>query len=102
MTPFIAREEAFTCGHCQQAVEPLGKGTYRNHCPVCLWSKHVDKTGPGDRLSECLGLMQPIGVDFDAKKGGWMIVHECVRCQKKITNRAAPDDDMSKIPQNRK
>jgi DNA-directed RNA polymerase subunit RPC12/RpoP len=100
VTPFIAREEAFRCEHCGTAVEPLGKGSYRNHCPVCLWSKHVDKNGPGDRVSLCQGLMQPVGIDYDAKKG-WMIVHVCVRCQKKITNKTAPDDDMSNIPQNR-
>ncbi len=91
--PFIAREESFVCGHCGVEVLPLGKGTYRNHCPECLWSKHVDAQGPGDRASVCQGLMEPIGVDFDAKKGGWMIRHQCVACGKLIPNRAAPDDD---------
>ena len=88
---FIAREEPFVCEHCGTAVEPLMKGSYRNHCPKCLWSKHVDHTGPGDRLSMCGGLMKPIGTDHDGKKG-WMIVHECERCGKKIPNKVAPDD----------
>ncbi len=96
---FIAREEEFICGHCDARVAPLGKGSYRNHCPICLWSKHVDKTGPGDRLSECQGLMEPTGMDHDGKRG-WMIVHECVKCGKKIPNKVAPDDDDTKFPKN--
>ena len=98
--PFIARQEPFICEYCGKPVEPLENGSYRNHCPLCLWSKHVDKDGPGDRESLCQGLMKPTGVDYDGKKG-WMIVHECVRCGKRITNRTAPDDDMSKISQER-
>jgi DNA-directed RNA polymerase subunit RPC12/RpoP len=96
MTPFIARQESFVCEYCAQPVEPLQNGSYRNHCPFCLWSKHVDKDGPGDRLSLCKGLLKPTGVDYDGKKG-WMIVHECVRCGKRITNRTAPDDDASTL-----
>ncbi len=93
--PFIARQESFVCEHCGTDVKPLTNGSYRNHCPVCLWSKHVDQDGPGDRLSICLGLMEPVGLDFDQKKGGWMIVHVCTKCEKKIPNRAAPDDDIT-------
>lgn len=96
---FIAREEAFTCGHCGNKVQPLGKGTYRNHCPQCLWSKHVDDEGPGDRLSLCKGLMEPKG--FDMRKGEWVVQHECTECGKKIVNKLAPDDDWKKLtPQN--
>jgi len=92
--PFIARQEPFTCEHCGNAVEPLEHGSYRNHCPVCLWSKHVDHEGPGDRASLCLGLMAPIGLTHGGKKG-WSIVHQCAICQKTIPNRAAPDDDIT-------
>lgn len=92
---FISRQEAFVCEHCGAAVSPLDQGTCRNHCPKCLWSKHVDHVGPGDRASLCQGLMEPIGVDHDAKKGGWMIRHRCVKCGKEIPNRFAPDDDQS-------
>ncbi len=90
---FIAREEPFICGHCSMHVEPLRSGTYRNHCPKCLWSKHVDAQGPGDRLSACEGLMEPAGVDHDTKKG-WMVLHRCTLCGKEIVNRLAPDDDL--------
>lgn len=88
---FIAREENFMCEHCGAPVEPLGKGSYRNHCPQCLWSKHVDRDGPGDRLSQCQGMMAPVGSDYDGKKG-WMIVHVCEKCGKNIPNKVAPDD----------
>lgn len=93
---FIPRQEPFTCEHCGASVEPLEHGTCRNHCPRCLWSKHVDETGPGDRASPCGGLMEPAALDHDGKKG-WMIVHRCVKCGKQMPNKAAPDDDLSAI-----
>jgi len=74
-------------------VEPLEKGSYRNHCPVCLYSKHVDDIGPGDRASVCQGLMKPVSLDQRSGKG-WLIIHECEKCGKTIPNTAAPDDDL--------
>lgn len=93
---FVARQEPFTCQHCGAAVKPLLKGSYRNHCPQCLYSKHVDDRGPGDRESTCGGLMAPVGVDHRSSKG-WMIVHRCTICGKSISNKVAPDDDMAKL-----
>ena len=90
--PFIARQEPFVCEHCGARVEPLEK-SYRNHCPHCLHSKHVDGQGPGDRSSLCQGLMEPVSLDYQAKKG-WMIVHRCLKCGKQIPNTAAPDDEI--------
>ena len=92
--PFIARQEPFTCEHCGVDVEPLTNGSYRNHCPVCLYSKCVDRDGPGDRLSTCQGLMKPIGLDYRRNKG-WMIIHKCIKCSKEIPNIAADDDDLT-------
>ena len=40
----------------------------RNHCPNCLYSKHVDKN-PGDRQEDCHGMLEPIGIEIDSKKG---------------------------------
>ena len=88
---FIARQEAFVCEHCGASVQPLAKGSYRNHCPRCLWSKHVDAEGPGDRASQCSGLMEPVALDQSGKKG-WIIQHRCTLCAKTIPNKAAPDD----------
>ena len=96
---FIPREESFICEYCTSAVEPLQKGTYRNHCPKCLYSKHVDRDGPGDRLSACKGLLKPTGLDQDAKKG-FVLLYLCVKCGQTSRNRAAPDDDLISFTQN--
>ncbi|MDD4318721.1 MAG: RNHCP domain-containing protein [Candidatus Peribacteraceae bacterium] len=93
---FLARQEPFVCEHCGSAVAPLEKGSYRNHCPRCLWSKHVDDIGPGDRASLCGGLMEPVHLDYDGKKG-WMVLHRCTVCGKTIPNKTAPDDDMTAL-----
>jgi len=93
---FIARQESFTCVHCGKSVEPLEHGSYRNHCPHCLYSLHVDRDGPGDRESTCQSPMAPVELDQNGKKG-WMIVHQCVRCGKRIPNKAAPDDDLTAV-----
>mgnify|MGYP001587359506 CR=1 FL=1 len=94
---FIAREEPFICEHCNKPVTPLGQGSYRNHCPFCLYSKHVDAQGPGDRASHCGALMKPLNLDYKGSKG-WIIVHECKKCGKMISNKTAPDDDLSAAP----
>ena len=93
---FIAREEEFTCEFCRQVVAPLEKGSYRNHCPACLYSKHVDLHGPGDRASQCLGLLKPIGLDSSSKKG-YIVIHECQKCSSIKRNKCAPDDDLLQI-----
>ena len=57
---------------------------------------HLDKEYPGDRQSECLGLMQPISLDKNAKKG-WIIYHKCLKCGKMVLNKAADDDDLQEL-----
>jgi hypothetical protein len=59
-------------------VAPLTNGSYRNHCPACLWSKHVD-IDPGDRAASCQGPMRPHGIEQRRGKG-LVIVHRCVVC----------------------
>lgn len=71
---FIKKQENFTCERCGNKV--IGNG-YTNHCPVCLYSKHVD-IFPGDRKSECRGLMEPIGIE--KKNRELRIVHRCLKC----------------------
>jgi hypothetical protein len=85
----------FLCDRCGAQIPPLTNGSYRNHCCVCLWSKHVDDTLPGDRTSRCLGLMRPVGLT--RRKKGWQVVHRCERCGVERPNRiaegtVAPDD----------
>ncbi len=86
----IGTNERFVCAHCGADVPPLANGSYRNHCPVCLHSLHVD-VHPGDRASDCGGLLVPVGVEHSGKKG-WVIVHRCERCGAVRRNKAALDD----------
>lgn len=63
---------------------------HRNHCPLCLWSLHVDHT-PGDRDHHCQALMQPVGIWV--KDGGeWAVIHRCTSCGEFHANRIAGDD----------
>jgi len=89
---FVMRNESFVCEHCGKTVPPHPEGSARNHCPFCLHSKHLDDEFPGDRASECGGLMEPVDIDF-RKKNGWVIVHKCKKCGKTIVNKLAPDDE---------
>jgi hypothetical protein len=92
---FIARNDAFTCEQCQAHVPPAS-GTYRNHCPQCLTSKHVDQDTPGDRASTCCGLMPTVaieGTDPDELD----LIQRCETCGKTQRNRRASDDISEKI-----
>lgn len=86
----IGTNVGFTCGVCGTDVPPLANGSYRNHCPFCLHSLHVD-VHPGDRAHPCHGVLEPIGVEHSGKKG-WVIVHRCRTCGEVRRNRAALDD----------
>ena len=53
--------DSFTCRVCGRLCTPENAGSdHRNHCPNCLSSLHVDVT-PGDRASDCGGIMEPVG-----------------------------------------
>ena len=84
------RNEGFICEHCGIKVTPLERGSCRNHCPNCLWSKHLDDV-PGDRASHCGGMMEPVDVRQDARRG-WMIVHRGRRCGAVRRNKSALAD----------
>lgn len=88
---FARRTEDFTCAHCRRQVSGSG---YTNHCPHCLWSKHVD-VNPGDRANSCQGMMEPVRIE--QKKGKRIIVHSCVECQKEKSNKVAKNDDFQMI-----
>lgn len=86
------KNTGFTCLHCGLEVPPLANGSYRNHCPYCLYSRHLD-VNPGDRASDCGGVLEPVGVDYSAKKG-WIILSRCRRCGEVRRNKAALDDPL--------
>ena len=65
---------------------------HRNHCPSCLWSRHLDGRVPGDRLAGCAASMEPIGVCVHGD-GEWALVHRCDGCATIRVNRIAGDDN---------
>ena len=90
-------DDSFTCGHCHHFIGPLPSGGHhRNHCPFCLYSRHVDATRSGDRASACRALMAPIGA-FQRPNGEHVIVHRCLGCGFERFNRIAADDDFDLV-----
>ena len=85
----------FVCQNCEKQVYAIAKGTIRNHCPFCLFSVHVDVL-PGDRASDCHGMMRPINIIAHSKKG-WQIIHKCNTCGHEQPNKKADDDDVNEI-----
>jgi hypothetical protein len=93
----------FKCMSCKNYVSAdmrFSGVNSRNHCPYCLWSKHLDLNRAGDRLSACKGAMRPVGLTLkrSGKKyggeaqGELMLIHQCVECGKISINRIAADD----------
>ena len=64
---------------------------HRNHCPNCLWSRHVDSDVPGDRAADCAAAMEPIAISVRGD-GEWVLVHRCRGCDHLRLNRTAGDD----------
>jgi hypothetical protein len=100
--------DGFQCRHCLAYVytQPVLSGVQnRNHCPYCLWSRHVDHIQPGDRMSACKAIMQPVGLTVKGRQnkyGGWiigelMLIHRCNDCGKLSINRIAADDQAERI-----
>ena len=84
---FTRKIEDFTCEHC--GVQVTGDG-YTDHCPRCLWGKHVDIL-PGDRAAECHGAMEPIAVEGTTPK--YRIRYRCTRCGHPFVVKVAVADD---------
>lgn len=95
MKRFCMRDENFICENCHQEVLKLNY-TARDHCPYCLYSKHVDKN-PGDRLNNCQGLLKPIGIE--KFKNTYKIIYQCEKCKENHKNIMAQDDNMDLIIQ---
>jgi len=86
-----SENQGFICLYCGASVLPLNNGSYRNHCPKCLHSLHVDIL-MGDRSSSCKGLMIPIGIKTNSKKG-MQLIHKCISCNEVRVNKVAIDDN---------
>lgn len=98
-----SQADSFRCVHCrlQVSANPSLAGVQnRNHCPYCLWSRHVDAQRAGDRLADCGAEMKPVGLTLKAtrkkygpaKAGELMLIHQCQGCGKLSINRIAADD----------
>jgi DNA-directed RNA polymerase subunit RPC12/RpoP len=93
----------FKCAHCGHIVSSahwLSGVQNRNHCPYCLWSRHLDLYAAGDRLSACKAPMQPVALTckrsrnkYSRGRGELMLVHLCTGCGEVSINRIAADDD---------
>lgn len=88
---FQKKKEDFVCEHCGAYVKGNG---YTDHCPYCLWSKHVD-INPGDRKSQCGGLMEPIAAR--PKGDGYIIYYRCLKCGYIHKVKSSPNDNFEEI-----
>lgn len=91
MKKFTRRIEDFNCAHCGAVVHGDG---YTNHCPRCLWSRHVDNN-PGDRAATCGAMMRPVAAQ--PAGDGFIITHKCEKCGKTIRQKSTPDDDVDTL-----
>ena len=98
-----AQEQGFVCVQCHLFVScaPDAAGVQnRNHCPGCLWSRHLDWRSAGDRLSVCRAAMRPVGLTTKRgrnkyareRDGELMLIHQCTACETLVINRIAADD----------
>jgi hypothetical protein len=87
------KDDEFICENCGSKVSKLGY-TARDHCPHCLFSKHVDLM-PGDRQNKCMGLLEPIGIE--KFKSTFKIIYRCKKCSELHKNIIANDDNMDEI-----
>ena len=67
---------------------------YTNHCPRCLWSRHVD-VSPGDRASDCGGPMEPVGALYEG--GKFVVVQRCQKCGHGWRNKSARNDSRNAV-----
>ncbi|MBI4363387.1 MAG: RNHCP domain-containing protein [Candidatus Doudnabacteria bacterium] len=88
MKKFTRTIEDFVCENCGFNVSGNG---YTNHCPKCLYSKHVD-VNPGDRQNLCKGLMKPVRIE--SKSQQFFVVQKCVKCKSEKRNRLGQLDDL--------
>lgn len=93
MKKFNMIDESFICENCGTEVKEL-KYSARDHCPNCLYSKHVD-INPGDRSNICKGLLQPIGIEKFKNK--YKIIYKCKKCSQLHKNISANDDNIDTI-----
>lgn len=80
---------------CEVCGEEVGGDGYTDHCPKCLWGKHVDEEIPGDRASDCGGLMEPVGAEY--RRGKFRILYKCQKCGHRFKVDEGKGDDREKL-----
>ena len=90
---FTMKNEDFVCLNCGKKVSKSSY-TARDHCPFCLYSKHVDIL-PGDRQNTCQGILEPIGIE--KFKNTYKIIYRCNKCGELHKNIMHDDDNMDLI-----
>ena len=93
MKLFNMVNENFICEYCGKEVKKSNY-TARDHCPFCLYSKHLD-INPGDRMNKCKGLMKPI--KLEKFKDTFKIIYQCEKCHQFHKNIVHNDDNMDEI-----
>lgn len=93
MKKFNMINESFICEFCGKDVIKSDY-TARDHCPHCLYSKHVD-INPGDRMNECKGLLKPISIE--KFKESFKIIYKCEKCNELHKNIMLKDDNIDLI-----
>lgn len=88
---FQRKTEDFVCENCGAKVQGNG---YTNHCPDCLFSKHVDNF-PGDRENDCGGLMEPKDIEKEGEI--FYVVQICQKCGFQKRNKILPNDNQKRI-----
>ena len=94
MKKFTKNDSGFICINCGFAV-PVLVSSSRDHCTQCLHGLHID-INPGDRANTCRGVLKPVEIKVDGKKG-YVIIYKCAKCQNVIHNKAASDDNFEEI-----
>lgn len=88
---FKKNVEDFVCEKCNENIKGDG---YTNHCPKCLWSKHVD-INPGDRAQTCGGMMKPVKVEME--KGEYLLTHRCEKCNFERRKKVEREDNFDEV-----
>lgn len=91
---FQKKNDGFVCEVCG-AENPPAEKTCRNHCRVCLHSKHVD-IFPGDRAETCHGIFVPVEVELSSAVPS-SLIFVCKKCGKKGRNKIASDDSREAV-----
>ncbi|MEM0200796.1 MAG: RNHCP domain-containing protein [Candidatus Micrarchaeaceae archaeon] len=81
------------CYNCNFNVKGNG---YTDHCPNCLYGKHVD-INPGDRKNTCKGNLKPTSTLY--KNGSIIIFYKCSKCNAIKKFKEAKEDNRELLEQ---